>query len=316
MSLLRCTLAACLLLTVAKHSPLMAADVRLESKEDRVTVWMGDEVFTEYIFKGYEKPILYPVIGPAGIEMTRNWPMRDGVENEAHDHPHHKSIWFGHMEVNGESFWHSGPTAGTTVHKELSIDGCTIHSKNDLVGRDGKLVATDSRELSFAADGETRMIDYAVTYHASQGDILFGDNKDGQMGIRMNPHLRVEGPVANGQAVNSTGVTTTEIWGKRAEWIDYWGTVNGNVVGIAIFDHPSNLRHPTWWHARDYGLVSANPFGRQDLEGEQAESGDYTLPNGESLTFRHRFVFHRGDAQAAGIEAHYRKWIQTNQTGD
>ncbi|MCC7337142.1 MAG: PmoA family protein [Pirellulaceae bacterium] len=307
-SLLRLTLAACLLLSAVGTSRLLAADVRLESKEDRVTVWLGDEVFTEYIFKGYEKPILYPVIGPAGIGMTRNWPMRDDVENEAHDHPHHKSIWFGHMDVNGENFWATGGNAGTTVSKSVTIDGNTIHSENDLVGRDGKLVASDSRLISFFADGETRMIDYAVTYHASQGDIVFGDNKDGQMGIRMNPHLRIKGPVANGHAVNSTGVTTADIWGKPAEWIDYWGTVDGNVVGIAMFDHPSNLRHPTWWHARDYGLLSANPFGRQDFEGEQAESGDYTLPSGESLTFQHRFVFHRGDAQAAGIDEIYRDW--------
>ncbi|MEO8271813.1 MAG: PmoA family protein [Aureliella sp.] len=307
-SSLRGIWAACLTLAVVVNSTLMAADLRLESKEDRVTVWLGDEVFTEYIFKGYEKPILYPVIGPSGIGMTRNWPMRDGVENEAHDHPHHKSIWFGHMEVNGESFWHSGETAGTTVSKVVSIDGNTIRSENDLVGRDGKLVATDSREISFWADGETRMIDYSVTYHASQGEIVFGDNKDGQMGIRMNPNLRIEGPVANGQAVNSAGVTTADIWGKRADWIDYWGTVEGHVVGIAIFDHPSNLRHPTWWHARDYGLVSANPFGRQDFEGELAESGEYTLPAGESLTFKHRFVVHRGDAKGAGIDKIYREW--------
>ncbi len=307
-SLLRLTATACLVLSAVGNPCLLAADIRLEAKEDRVTVRLGDEVFTEYIFKGYEKPILYPVIGPSGIGMTRNWPMRDGIENEAHDHPHHKSIWFGHMDVNGENFWASGETAGKTVSKSVTIDGNTIRSENDLVGRDGKLVATDSREISFSADGEMRMIDYTVTYHASQGDILFGDNKDGQMGIRMNPHLRIKGPVASGQAVNSAGVTTADIWGKRANWIDYWGTVNGDVVGIAMFDHPSNLRHPTWWHAREYGLLSANPFGRRDFEGEQAESGDYKLPSGQSLTFKHRFVFHRGDAQAADIAKLYEQW--------
>lgn len=303
-------MASCLLFVLPTPATAIAAEVRLESKHDRVTVWVDGEVFTEYIFEGYEKPILYPIIGPSGAEMTRNWPMRDGVENEAHDHPHHKSIWFGHMEVNGESFWHSGPTAGTTVSAEVKVDGNTIRSQNNLVGRDGQLVATDSREISFAADGETRMIDYAVTYHASQGALTFGDNKDGQMGIRMNPYLRIKGPVANGQAVNSEGVTTADIWGKRADWIDYWGTVNEHVVGIAIFDHPSNLRHPTWWHARDYGLVSANPFGRQDFEGEQAESGDYKLAADDSLTFKYRFVFHRGDAQQAKIDELFRQWAE------
>ncbi len=299
-----------LLLVGSWHQVSGAAEIRLEPKEDRVTVSIDNELFTEYIFVGYEKPILYPVIGPDGIGMTRNWPMKDGVPDEIHDHPHHKGIWFGHMEVNGESFWHSGNTAGTTVQTEINCDGDTIRTKNNLVGRDGKLVATDSREISFASEGDTRFIDYSVTYHASQGDLLFGDNKDGQMGIRMNPHLRLKGPVATGQAVNSEGVTTAEIWGKRARWIDFWGTVDSKVVGIAMFDHPSNFRHPTWWHARDYGLLSANPFGRQDFEGEQTESGDHKISQGTTLTFKHRFVFHRGDAQAAKIDELYQTWSE------
>lgn len=301
-------LAALTLLVVTSLS-VAAAEVSLEKKDDRVTVKIDGDIFTEYIFKGYEKPILYPVIGPDNIGMTRNWPMKNSGANEAQDHPHHKSIWFGHMEVNGESFWHSGDTAGTTVQREVSVHGNTIHSENDLVGKDGRLVATDSRDISFSADGDTRFIDYTVTYHASESDIVFGDNKDGQMGIRMHPNLRLKGPVANGQAVNAEGVTSKDIWGKRASWIDYWGTVDGSVVGIAMFDHPTNFRYPTWWHARDYGLLSANPFARQDFEGEDAESGETTLPKGQSMTFKHRFVFHRGDTQDAKIAELYKAWV-------
>ncbi|MCA9132631.1 MAG: PmoA family protein [Planctomycetales bacterium] len=288
-----------------------AGEVKLETKKDRVSVYVDGELFTEYIFQGYEKPILYPIIGPDGIRMTRDYPMKEGDPSEAKDHPHHKSIWFGHMETGGESFWHSGETAGTTVQTELSVEGNTIRTKDDFIARDGKtLTATDSREISFFANGDTRSIDFSVTYHANVRDIVFGDNKDGQMGIRMNPQLRIKGPVAKGQATNSEGVKTKDIWGKRAKWIDYWGPVDGKTVGIAVFDHPSNLRHPTWWHARDYGLLSANPFGRQDFEGDQAESGDHKLAKGESLTFKHRFVFHRGDPEQAKIEQLYEAWAK------
>ncbi len=289
-------------------SAATAAEIRLESKQDRVSVFVDNELFTEYITTGYEKPILYPIIGPDGIGMTRNYPMKKGVAGEAEDHPHHKSIWFGHMDVNGENFWASGPKAGTTVQTKIAVEGNTIRCNNNLVGSDGKLVATDSREIRFEADGDTRFIDYSVTYHASEVDLVFGDNKDGQMGIRMHQNLELKAP-HTGQAVNSTGVTTKEIWGKRANWIDYWGEVDGKVVGIAMFDHPTNFRYPTWWHARDYGLLSANPFGRQDFEGEKAESGAHKLTKGESLTFKHRFVFHRGDAQQAKIDQLYKAWI-------
>ena len=28
-------------------------------------------------------------------------------------------------------------------------------------------------------------------------------------------------------------------WGKRAAWVDYWGTLGDAEVGVAIFDHPT-----------------------------------------------------------------------------
>jgi hypothetical protein len=296
-----------------EKSDVVDARVSLATKDDRVTVNVDGKLFTEYIFKGYEKPILYPIVGPYGTGMTRNWPMKKDVVNEAEDHPHHKSIWFGHMRVNGESFWHSGKKAGTTRQTELvSAKGNTIRVKNQLVHRDGEtIVATDSRTIRFATDDDVRMIEYEVVYHASEGDIKFGDDKDGQMGIRMHPALRVDGKIATGQAINSAGNTTKDIWGKRAAWIAYWGKVDGKVVGIAVFDHPTNLRHPTWWHARNYGLLSANPFGIHHFENKQDHVGEYTLKQGDSLAFRHMFVFHPGDPQEGKVADRYTKWIRT-----
>lgn len=294
------------------HDEESEANVSLEKKDGRIVVKLKDELFTEYIFEGYEKPILYPVIGPHEIRMTRDYPMKKGTPNEADDHPHHKSIWFGHMKVNGESFWHVGDSAGTTETTSIRIEGNKIYTANRLVGRDGNLVATDTRVIAFGGDEHERWIDYTVSYLACEGDITFGDNKDGQMGIRMHPAMRIKGPIAVGKAVNAEGVREKEIWGKRAPWIDYWAKIDGHEVGIAVFDHPSNLRHPTWWHARDYGLLSANPFGIHHFEElKNAREGDYTLPKGASLVFRHRFVFHEGNADSAKIGEHYKVWSET-----
>lgn len=308
-----------------KSAPTADPRIKLEKADDRIVVKIDDQLFTEYVFKGYEKPILYPVIGPQGVGMTRNWPMKEGFKNEAKDHPHHKSIWFGHMKVNDESFWHEGKTAGTTRQTELvSAKGDTIQTRNQLVGKDGKtVIATDSRTIRFETDGDTRMIEFTVTYHATEGDIKFGDNKDGQMGIRMHPALRISDnkdvvkavgkKVANGKAINSEGDTEKNIWGKRAKWIAYWGTVDEKKVGIAVFDHPTNLRHPTWWHARDYGLLSANPFGIHHFENKKEPVGEYTLKKGESLSFRHLFVFFPGDYKSANIEDRYGSWARSQR---
>ena len=317
-------LLSCVILQGACAFGQRASDDRigLEKKADRITVNIDGELFTEYIFKGYEKPILYPVVGPHGIGMTRNYPMKEGVKIEAKDHPHHKSIWFGHMKVNDESFWHVGKTAGTTQQTEIEIASPnSIACKNKLVARDGEtIVATDSRTISFHTDGDVRLIDYSVVYHATEGDILFGDNKDGQMGIRMHPALRISDkkgvakeygkPIANGQAINSAGDTTKNIWGKRAAWIAYWGKVDDKEIGLAIFDHPTNFRHPTWWHAREYGLLSANPFGIHHFENKKDPVGEHTLKKGESLAFRHLFVFYPGDYKTGKLEERFKTWAE------
>lgn len=128
------------------------------------------------------------------------------------------------------------------------------------------------------------------------------------MAIRLAPTMRLKGEVGQGHIVNSEGVRDGATWGKRAAWCDYYGPVEGQVVGVAIFDHPSNPRHPTWWHVRDYGLYAANPFGIHDFEKKERGAGNLTIPAGESVTFKWRFYFHRGNEIEGKVAEHFRQY--------
>ncbi len=290
----------------------------IEKLRGKIRITLGGGLFADYIYEGFAKPVIYPVIGPYGIGMTRHWPMKN-VPGEAHDHPHQKSLWYTHGEVNGVDFWAEGPGKGKIVQRKLVEaavhgDRAVIVAEDDWKKPDGTIVCTDKRKISFFELPVGRVIDFEITIYASNGDVVFGDTKEGTMGIRTHPNLRLRNDprrgvtTANGQAVNSEGVKGKAVWGKRAKWVDYWGTIKGKVVGIAIFDHPSNPRHPTWWHARDYGLIAANPFGVHNFEGKPKGTGDYKIPAGESRTWRYRFVFHRGDVKEAGIAALYKAY--------
>jgi alpha-mannosidase len=91
--------------------------------------------------------------------------------------------------------------------------------------------------------------------------------------------------------------------------------VEGRTVGVAIFDHPQNPRHPTWWHVRDYGLFAANPFGRHDFEGlPDAHAGDLRIPAGQNVTFRYRVYMHEGDAQQARVADRYAEYVSAVKT--
>ncbi|MDM4018616.1 PmoA family protein [Roseiconus lacunae] len=301
---------------------VFAGDVKIVDDGNKAVVTIDGQPFTEYRYTGYAKPILYPVIGPGDKPMTRNYPMVKEVENEASDHPHHKSIWYTHDEVNGVRFWMESPegqtikNVGKQVSTSLKIDGDSIMTTSDWRSADGESVCTDERVIRFGTVGDARFIDYEVTWIASSGDLLIGDTKEGTMGIRTHPNLRLKASpkhgnhTVSGQSVNSEGVRGAAMWGKRAAWVDYWGEIDGDTVGVAIFDHPGNPRHPTWWHARDYGLVAANPFGIHDFEKKADGTGDMTLKSGEKMTFKYRFVFHPGDVESAKISERYQEYAK------
>jgi hypothetical protein len=296
--------------------------VVVQRQAGKLQVRIGDALFTEYRYAGYAKPILYPIYGPHEIAMTRNYPMQD-VAGEAHDHPHQKSMWFTHGLVNGVDFWSEGAGRGTVVQDRL-IQTCSgegqaqIKTANRWLDSRGTVVCTDTRLLTFSAlEGGARAIDWRVTIHASAGKVVFGDTKEGMMGIRTNPQLRLKNDPkhgvtsAVGHSVNSAGQQGNEAWGQPAEWVDYWAKIDGQTVGVALFDHPKNPRHPSRWHARDYGLIAANPFGLHHFADQPEGSGDMTISSGKSVTFRYRILFHQGNTRQADIPARYQQYAGT-----
>jgi hypothetical protein len=288
--------------------------VQITRMADRLRVEIGGQLFTEYCFKDVPRPYCYPVIGPGNTPMTRNWPMK-AVPGESQDHPHHRSLWFAHGAVNGYDFWSEGKNSGKTVHKEfLEVkSGDTvgvIRSRNEWVAPDGKVVCTDERTLRIhnPAGGQERVLDFIIVLKASNGAITFGDTKEGSFAVRVAEAMRLKG--GRGHIVTSGGERDQGTWGKRAAWCDYSGVVEGKAVGLGIFDHPKNPRHPTWWHVRDYGLFAANPFGKHDFEKlSDRSAGDLVIPSGQSATFRYRIYIHEGDEQAGKVAENYQRFV-------
>jgi hypothetical protein len=302
----------------ATLQPTPTTGVQIGSHAGRLSVSIDGWPFTEYRYAGFPQPILYPIIGPTGHGVTRNFPMAS-PPGEEHDHPHHRSFWFGHGLVNGEDFWTERPGSGRIVHDRfLAVRGGEergiIRTRNKWVAANGKVVCTDERSLTFYHTGTPeRMFDFEITIHADHGEVVFGDTREGTMGVRVAETMRVMpasgGPDPESCIVNSEGARDQEAWGKRAKWCDYSGRVNGSIVGIAIFDHPKNPRHPTWWMVRDYGLFGANPFGQHEFERLSNEHvGDLRIPAGESVTFRYRIYIHTGKAADAQVAERYEEF--------
>ncbi|CAN5905960.1 hypothetical protein BH23PLA1_BH23PLA1_22980 [soil metagenome] len=298
-------------------APEAEAGVRLEATGDDVQVSIGGEPFTVYRTREGTKPYLYPVIGPTGKPMTRAFPMEE-VEGEERDHPHQRSFWFTHGDVNGYDFWASDPlnrpsprhgriveTEKRTVSSGSAVG--VLRTCNDWLTGEGEKLCEDERTIRFYDTEEGRIVDFDITIKATNGPVTFGDTKEGTFGIRIASSMDVKRK-QGGRITNAEGITDGDAWGKASPWVDYTGPIDGQTVGVAILNHPESFRHPTTWHVRDYGLFAANPFGYKDFG--QDERGDHELAEGESITFRYRVIFHKGDTEEASIPNAYKAYAE------
>ncbi len=307
----------------AANSGLNAAEVNAQLSKDgrKVTVTIDGKLFAEYLTQSGTKPIIWPVIGPTGKRMTREYPMAEKGKHERADHIHHRSIWFTHGNVNGINFWaefargkNVKENAGEIKHRQfVKIEGgkaATIVTRNDWCKMtDGTKICEDETTITFGADDRGRWIDYDITIKAGDKALTFGDDKEGCFGIRVAAPLKPDAKMG-GVLLNSKGQKNTNAWGKAAAWVDYSGKLQGDKLGVTMMNHPSSFRYPTYWHARNYGLCSANPFGLSYFLGK-GKNGAHTIPAGGSMTLRYRVLLHKGDAKEAKVDEAFKAYAKT-----
>jgi len=279
--------------------PLLKAPGTCKIKEssEYLEVEIEDKLFTRYIYnkEGF-KPYLYPILGPVDKSLTQLAP---------EDHPHHKSVWIAFGDVNGYDFWAEKEGCGKIVHEEvLKISEgpvlAYIKTKSKWITPEGALLLQDYRTIKvYNLPPEARILDIVVVLKALQNIVVFYDTKEGGIfATRVADEIDVKD---GGKIVDSEGREyERNVWGKRAKWCDYYGTINGVVAGYAIFDHPDNIRHPCHWHVRDYGMFCPNiSFRFPDFPGY------YELQKDETLKLKYRIYIHEGNHTEAKVSQKY-----------
>jgi hypothetical protein len=295
--------------------------------EHKVDIFIDSNYFTSYIYPdNIEKPVLYPLISPSGLPVTRGFPL-DPRPGERVDHPHHVGLWFNYGDVNGLDFWNNSYNIpeekkdryGIIRHRKIR----NIKSENnhgilevtmDWLKSDRTPILREESNFIFFGMGNYRAIDRIIKLTALDTEVIFTDNKEGLYAIRTarafespsdqpqvfydangNP---TEEAVINNEGVNgnyrsSEGIEGTDVWGTRAKWVTLSAVLEQDSISLAIIDHPENPGFPTYWHARGYGLFSANNLG-QKIFSEGKKELNFKLEPGETVTFRYRFVIHSG----------------------
>lgn len=281
-----------------------AVKVKIKEQAGRLHVSLEGKEFASYNLTGPSgerlvRPYIYPVRAADGTVVTADQSLTGG------DHPHHRSLWVAHGDVNGVDHWGTARTAaGVPVQRLLGrprIIGDTISHELGWEGSDGKVILREARTLRFFTypDG-ARGIDLFSTFMCADRTVILGDTKEAGLCA-----VRVAGEISDRpQITNSEGnKKESACWGKPAEWCDISGKIGGGEYGIAILDHPENPRHPARWHVREYGLMAANIFGLKDFErGKAGRSGAFRLEPGRLAGFHYRVVIHSGGAAEASLD--------------
>lgn len=303
-----------------------SAEVTVKKSANGARIEVDGKLVTEYCTKDPNRVYYWPLIGPNGVRMTRSWPMEE-VPGEEHDHPHQRSFWFGHADVNGVDYW-AEPASfggnpphpmGRVVHEdyirlENGPDRGVLSTSQKWIEPDGSSPVMSVQTLRVYQRPEGgQIIDCELTFYAGDKPVVFGDTKEAGLALRIAESMRLKQPKGPGAGhlVNSAGDADEAVWGKSAKWVTMSGPIDGKTYGITFMDHPKNIHYPTRWHARAYGLFSANPFCSAEMDKTlPAGSAAYTVKPQEWLTLNYRIILHEGDAATAKSGERYEEYLK------
>lgn len=294
-----------------------------DEAQRKIDVLYNGMLFTSYIYPtDLEKPVLYPIYTAKGTVITRGFP-RDPRPNERVDHPHHVGSWLNFGDVNGLDFWNNSyaipaekkPGYGSVRHRNIvnSRNGATqgiLTVAADWVDYTEKTLLKEETKFVFGGDGDWRIIERTTTLTAQQDTVIFTDNKEGMIAIRMDrafeepsdkPELFLDAkgnPTevkamnnegVNGIYRNSEGLEKGAVWGKPTNWVCLSADKAGEKISVAILDHKNNPGYPAHSHARGYGLFATNNMGSQVFDKE-APLFQLVLNPGQSTVFKHLII--------------------------
>ena len=310
--------------SVAQPTPGFQIIERKDKKQIDI-LWKGRQLTAYCYYDSIRKPFLFPLNTLDGITVTRGYPIRPKT-GERTDHPHHTGLWMNYESVNGLDFWNNSTAIpvekrnsyGTIRHRrvisrQMERNRARLQTLSDWLHPDGHVILTERTAFDFIVQDSLFFIQRTATLTAAE-NVVFKDTKDGFIAIRVARELempssqkdvfvdmhgnKTDVPRLNNEGVtgrysNSEGVTGDSVWSSQARWAKLKGRIGDKEITIGMFDHPSNVGYPGYWHARGYGLFAFNPLGRKVFSNGREEL-NFSMKKGESTVFRYLVLIAAG----------------------
>jgi hypothetical protein len=287
----------------ASRSPAADGAVEFLPSEGSIAISVDGEPLATFVYKDKEitRPYFAHVKAPGGVQVTRNHPPVEGADLPDHA-TFHPGVWLAFGDVSGSDYWR---LAAPVKFDRMLIEPTGSKGRGHFAMRfkyqnqknPTETVCTEDFHAAIHAIEGGRLIVWDSTF-SSDKEFTFGDQEEMGLGVRVATPIRADRnsktgmPPGNGEMVSCSGARNeAAIAGNSFDWCDYRGELEGNLVGVALFPHPENFR-PSWFHARDYGMIVANPFGR-DAFGHGEKSAIVVKP-GDKFRLRYGVYVHAG----------------------
>ena len=308
--LILCVLVGAAAWPAAGHR-IVAADFAVRQEPDRVLITDGGRPVANYVFRDDTilRPFFANVHAPGGIQVTRHHPPVANVDATDHD-AMHPGVWLAFGDLSGHDFWRNKARIvhDRFVETPAVRDGqVSFTTQNTFETASGEEVCRQTSRLTLAARPAGYLLTWEATFTSDRHDFVFGDQEEMGLGVRMATAVTENsgGTVRNSE--DSPGARAT--WGRTAAWSDYSGTIDQRRVGVLLMPAPDNFR-VSWFHNRDYGLMVANPFGRNAFTGGQKSA--VVVKKGESFRLRFGILIHSAaPGQDVDPDAEYEHFKRT-----
>ncbi|RYG69610.1 hypothetical protein EON80_09490 [bacterium] len=258
-----------------------------------------------YPYGGKPKPFFHPLRTPAGHCVTLY---------EPHDHVWHRGLWFTIKYINGENFWEERVPFGT---QQIEVPPTVIHGIDGGIKWDSEIswerpddageVFVEHRQICYRAiESSAYVLDWDIELTA-QSDLLLDRTPFTTWGGYGGLTLRGNRNWQETRLLFSDGSTSDRPTGILAQWCDLSGKFDGGEDqsgGIAIFDHPENLRAPSPWYG---GTGSGHYFNAAFLFHKPLQ-----VAAEQQLHFRYRVLVHDEIWDVERLQNAYTDYVSTS----
>jgi hypothetical protein len=225
--------------------------MRITMEENVVHVCKGPHVLMRYNYKNVPfKPCVHELLSPDGVNVLRDAPA---------DHLHHHALMYA-IAVDGVNFWEEQQAPGRQVHR--AFGNIRVGKQNDAPSayfeellnwinpRSQELMLREQRAIKICSPENFKVTllgwRFLFIVPSKKDSVTLGGSHYFGLGMRFVKSMDTDGVFFNAGGKVGEVVRGSEKL-VRANWCAYTAKANGNIVTVAMFGHPENLRHPTQW---------------------------------------------------------------------